>query len=73
MNTTTTVASPPAPGPRPKPGPFNPKRNKPRDFGTDRSSAYNKIHNTEIANNYMLDRFLKNREDMQRLGMKFND
>lgn len=64
MNQTATVSAPT----KPAPGPFKPrpKRFQPRDLGTDRSKAYNRIHNTEIANNHMLDRYLTNKEQMER-------
>lgn len=67
--TATTVAEPPV---RTAPGPFNPKPKKARDMGTDRSEAYNKLHNTEIANNHMLDRYLRNQDEMRQMGMKVN-
>lgn len=56
MNQTSTVTAP--------------KRKKTPDLGTDRSDAYNKIHNTQIRNNHMLDRFLRNREELQKLGIR---
>lgn len=47
-----------------------PKRFRPRDLGTDRSRAYNKVHNTEIANNHMLDRYLTNKEQLEKTGRR---
>jgi len=46
-----------------------PKRNKPHDLGTDRSKAYNRVHGTFIANNHMLDRFLRNKEELAKMGI----
>lgn len=61
MNQTTVAAPSQAPKPR---------RYKKPDLGTDRSKAYNKIHNTEIANNHMLDRYLRNKEELEKMEGK---
>lgn len=45
------------------------KRFQKPDLGTDRSDAYNKIHDTQIANNHMLDRYLRNKADLERMGV----
>lgn len=58
----TTVAAP-APGGKSR-------RHKKPDLGKDRAIAYNKLHNTEIANNHMLDRYLRNKADMEKTGVK---
>lgn len=47
-----------------------PKRFRRRDLGTDRAKKYNSIHQTNIANNYMLDRFLRNREELRVIGIE---
>lgn len=57
MNQTAVATSPEFP---------KKKRFRKPDLGTDRSSAYNKIHNTEIANNHMLDRYLVNKEQLEK-------
>ena len=48
-----------------------PKKNRyqPKDLGTDRSSAYNRVHNTSILNNHMLDRYLRNKEELAKMGI----
>lgn len=66
---TATVVEPPV---RTAPGPFNPRPKKVPDLGTDRSSAYNKLHDTEIANNHMLDKFLRNQEELRKMGVNID-
>lgn len=61
MNQTTVATAPEQPKRR--------RYEKP-DLGTDRSKAYNRIYNTEIANNHMLDRYLRNKEELEKTERK---
>lgn len=47
------------------------RRFQPRDLGTDRSRMYNATHSGHnICNNAMLDRYLKNRNDLINMGVR---
>lgn len=47
------------------------KRFQPRDLSTDRSDRYNATHSHHhIASNYMLDRYLQNRNELNTIGVK---
>jgi hypothetical protein len=49
------------------------KRFLPKDTGTDRSRKYNATHSgINIGNNAMLDRYLKNRNELINLGVRVN-
>lgn len=52
-----------------------PPRNRfrPRDLRTDRSRRFNGTHSGfHILNNHMLDRYLKNREELIQMGVRVN-